>query len=84
MRNILKYFIIYISTLSLEIMEQENLHISAPKFYQRHEVFTEILSGAFAGLFNVISGYPFDVVKTRIQKFPTEYKTISQSARLIF
>ena len=50
-------------------MEEKNILIIPkirPKFHERHENITQIAAGAFAGLFNVVFGYPFDVIKTRI------------------
>lgn len=44
----------------------------------------EAVSGAAAGVFGTVLGYPLDSIKTRMQTYPTEYKTIAQSFTKIY
>jgi len=43
----------------------------------------QIVAGSIAGIAAVACGQPFDMVKTRMQRFPSHYRTIWQSTQLI-
>lgn len=40
----------------------------------------QVICGGMAGIFSVVAGYPFDVVKTRIQRYPRFYQGMFKSA----
>ncbi len=43
----------------------------------------EFISGTISGICGLISGYPFDTIKCRMQSFSNEYKTVFSSGTKI-